>query len=66
MFNQEMPPDYVPRKYMVRGILSAGTYYEIVAAGQKHIAEWHKDYTTAVQICDALNKNQKFGLDLDA
>jgi len=67
MFNQEMPSDYVPRKYMVRGILDAymvGTYYEIVTPNQAHIVDWHKDYATAVKMCDALNKNQNFELDL--
>lgn len=58
MFNQEMPPEYVPRRYMVRGVLDAymvGTYYEIVTPNQSHIADWHKDYATAVQMCDVLN-----------
>ena len=62
MFNQEMPSTYIPRRYMVRGVLNApvvGTFYEIVAPGCSNFVDWHVDYHEATKLADTLNERYK-------
>ena len=62
MFNQEMPKSYVPRRFMIRGVIStgiAGTYYEIVQPGSNIMVDWNKDYFKLLAICDNLNERFK-------
>ena len=56
-----MPESYVPRKYMVRGVITTGpvgTYYEIIRPGSDDVVEWDKDYLKLRGICDVLNDTQ--------
>lgn len=56
MFNQEMPSDYKPRKYMVRGVLNTqhGVMYEIVYKGRA--VKTFLVYSCACLFCDSMNK----------
>jgi len=51
-----MPDKYVPRKYMVRGVLDPklGVFYEIVCKNQ--VCNTFLVYAYAVDYCDSLNR----------
>ncbi len=58
MFNQEMPAEYIPRKYMIRGVLDPklGLYFEIVR-NNKVVGEYFC-YAFAVNIANSLEKTK--------
>lgn len=57
-----MPADYVPRRYMIRGVITTGiigTYYEIIRPGSDSVVEWDSDYLKLRDLCDILNDRYK-------